>query len=75
MITHSTTYDVLVIGGGHAGTEAALASARMGASTLLLTQSIDALGQMSAFYEFNSFIAACTVESRGKSMPSVLNII
>jgi tRNA uridine 5-carboxymethylaminomethyl modification enzyme len=40
-------YDVIVIGGGHAGTEAALASARMGALTLLLTQSIDTLGQMS----------------------------
>jgi tRNA uridine 5-carboxymethylaminomethyl modification enzyme len=40
-------YDVIVIGGGHAGTEAALAAARMGAQTLLLTQSIEALGQMS----------------------------
>jgi tRNA uridine 5-carboxymethylaminomethyl modification enzyme len=41
------TFDVVVIGGGHAGTEAALAAARMGANTLLLTQSIETLGQMS----------------------------
>jgi tRNA uridine 5-carboxymethylaminomethyl modification enzyme len=40
-------YDVIVIGGGHAGTEAALAAARLGADTLLLTQSIETLGQMS----------------------------
>ena len=41
------TFDVIVIGGGHAGTEAALAAARAGAETLLLTQSIETLGQMS----------------------------
>jgi tRNA uridine 5-carboxymethylaminomethyl modification enzyme len=40
-------FEVIVVGGGHAGTEAALAAARMGARTLLLTQSIDTLGQMS----------------------------
>lgn len=44
---HSESYDVLVIGGGHAGTEAALAAARMGARTLLLTHNIDTIGQMS----------------------------
>jgi len=41
------TFDVIVIGGGHAGTEAALASARQGVPTMLITHSIDTLGQMS----------------------------
>ncbi|WP_303819910.1 tRNA uridine-5-carboxymethylaminomethyl(34) synthesis enzyme MnmG, partial [Actinobacillus minor] len=41
------TYDVIVVGGGHAGTEAALAPARMGLKTLLLTHNVDTLGQMS----------------------------
>ncbi|MFA5664946.1 tRNA uridine-5-carboxymethylaminomethyl(34) synthesis enzyme MnmG [Castellaniella sp.] len=46
-MNYPETFDVLVIGGGHAGTEAALAAARMGASTLLLTHNVDTLGQMS----------------------------
>ena len=47
MLIHPQRFDVIVIGGGHAGTEAALASARLGANTLLLTQSIETIGQMS----------------------------
>ncbi len=44
---YSKRFDVIVIGGGHAGTEAALAAARMGCQTLLLTHNIETLGQMS----------------------------
>jgi tRNA uridine 5-carboxymethylaminomethyl modification enzyme len=43
----NNTYSVIVIGGGHAGTEAALASSRMGVKTLLITHNIETLGQMS----------------------------
>ena len=45
--THPQHFDVIVVGGGHAGTEAALAAARMGAQTLLLTHNIETLGAMS----------------------------
>jgi tRNA uridine 5-carboxymethylaminomethyl modification enzyme len=47
MMRHPVEYQVIVVGGGHAGVEAAMAAARTGASTLLLTQSIETIGHMS----------------------------
>src|SRR6202043_1719583 len=47
MFKLSTEYDVLVVGSGHAGIEAALAAARLGCKTLMLTQNLDTIGQMS----------------------------
>ncbi|GHT39532.1 tRNA uridine 5-carboxymethylaminomethyl modification enzyme MnmG [Bacteroidia bacterium] len=47
MYTHKTEYDVIVVGGGHAGCEAALAAARLGVKTLLITQNLDSIAQMS----------------------------
>src|SRR6187399_3576341 len=47
MFTYPKTYDVIVIGAGHAGIEAAMASARLGCETVMLTQNLDSVGQMS----------------------------
>ena len=47
MYTLPVQYDVVVLGAGHAGIEAALAAARLGCTTLMLTQNLDSIGQMS----------------------------
>lgn len=47
MFVYPKQYDVIVVGGGHAGVEASLAAARMGCQTLLLTINVDTIGQMS----------------------------
>ena len=51
MKINSTKYDVLVVGGGHAGSEAALAAARMGAETLLITQSRETIHKCHAILQ------------------------
>jgi len=45
-MSNHTDFEIIVVGGGHAGTEAALAAARMGHKTLLLTHNIETIGQM-----------------------------
>ncbi len=47
MLNFGKEYDVIVVGSGHAGTEAALAASRLGCETLILTQNLDTVGQMS----------------------------
>ena len=47
MFVYPIRYQVLVVGGGHAGIEAAMASARLGCRTMMLTQNLDTIGQMS----------------------------
>src|SRR3954454_661471 len=47
MFTYPKTYDVIVVGAGHAGIEASLAAARLGCKTLMLSQNLDSVGQMS----------------------------
>ena len=64
---YTESFDVIIIGGGHAGTEAALAAARMGVNTLLLTHNIETLGQMSC----NPAIGGIGKGHLVKLMPSV----
>jgi tRNA U34 5-carboxymethylaminomethyl modifying enzyme MnmG/GidA len=63
----NNTYSVIVIGGGHAGTEAALASSRMGVKTLLITHNIETLGQMSCLKPICVFTPLTTSSSMIKS--------
>ena len=60
-------FDVIVVGGGHAGIEAALASARLGCQTLMLTQNLDTIGQMSCNPAIGGVAKGILC---GRSMPS-----
>lgn len=56
-------YDVIVVGGGHAGTEAAAAAARVGAKTLMVSQKIQTIGERKTVYSLRKHLSSCNVDS------------